>query len=210
MKLKAGPLILIFLWCWFMGITAISIGFGALFPSMNRIAKPFVCLRGQMELETETYRPYPGSTITTLKWYCVDDASASGSRRELGIFPISLYAGTIYGVLLFGAGFVFMQILFNRSPAQNGQSRLEKANAALEQAKQYRARAEEFREQAELFRARAEQSSDPIDIFRQHVADEPAPQDALERMRELKKLRDANLISEIEYEEKRKEILKSL
>ena len=206
MKLNRGTLLLILLWCLFMGVTAISIGFGAVFPSMNRIAKPFVCPRGEMELETETYRPYPGSTITTLTWYCVEETS----RTELGIFPMSLYAGLIYGLLLFLVVYIVMFFLSKRSPGQTGESRLEKANAALQQAKQYRARAEEFREQAELFRARAEQSSDPSEIFRGHGTEKPAPQDALERMKELKRLRDANLISETEYQDKRKEILKSL
>jgi hypothetical protein len=84
-----------------MGVTAISIGFGALFPSMNRIAKPFVCPQGEMELETQVYRPYPGSTITTLTWYCTD--SETGQRTELGLFPMSLYAGVFYGLLLFAA-----------------------------------------------------------------------------------------------------------
>ena len=206
MKLSRNTLLLILIWCLFMGVTAISIGFGALFPSMNKIAKPFVCPRGQMELETETYRPYPGTTITTLTWYCVEE----GLRTEIGIFPMSLYAGTIYGVLLFLVVYLFMFILSNRSPGQTGESRLEKANAALEQSKQYRARAEEFREQAEMFRARAEQSNDPVEIFRQHGTDKPASQDTLERMKELKRLRDANLISETEYQEKRAEILKDL
>src|SRR5512147_767468 len=101
MKLRGCGLFWIFIWSIFMGITAISIGFGAMFPSMNRIAKPFICPRGEMELETQTYRPYPGSTITTLTWYCVDQET--GERTELGIFPMSLYAGVIYGLLLFVA-----------------------------------------------------------------------------------------------------------
>jgi len=66
---------------------------------MNRIAKPFICPRGEMELETQVYRPYPGNTITTLTWYCADQET--GERNELGIFPMSLYAGAIYGLLLF-------------------------------------------------------------------------------------------------------------
>jgi len=99
MKLSGSALFWIFIWSIFMGVTAISIGFGAIFPSMNRIAKPFICPRGEMELETQTYRPYPGKTITTLTWYCTDQET--GERTELGIFPMSLYAGAIYGLLLF-------------------------------------------------------------------------------------------------------------
>ncbi len=208
MKLNGGTLLLVLFWCLFMGVTAISIGFGAVFPSMNRIAKPFVCPRGEMQVESQNYYPSPGTTVTTRTWYCVD--ASSGEKKELGIFPMALYAGLIYGLLLFLGVYLVMFLRSNRSPGEMGESRLEQANAALEQAKQYRARAEEFREQAELFRARAEQSSDPMDIFRQPGNDKPAAQDALERMKELKKLRDANMISELEYEEKRKEILKGL
>lgn len=103
MKIKNSTIIWtgVLIWCLFMGVTAISIGFGALFPSMNRISKPFVCPRGEMELETQVYRPYPGSTITTLTWYCTDHET--GVRTELGIFPMSLYAGIFYGLLLFAA-----------------------------------------------------------------------------------------------------------
>jgi hypothetical protein len=66
MKFKTSILLWTFLWCWFMGVTAISIGFGALFPSMNLVAKPFVCPGGRMDLTKEVYNPYPGNTITTL------------------------------------------------------------------------------------------------------------------------------------------------
>ena len=108
MKFKTSTLIWTFLWCWFMGVTAISIGFGALFPSMNLVAKPFVCPSGKMDLTKEVYNPYPGNTITTLTWYCVDEAS--GAKTELGIFPMSLYAGTIYGWLFFGLVVIGMMI----------------------------------------------------------------------------------------------------
>jgi len=80
MKIKTSTLFWIFIWSIFMGVTAISIGFGAVFPSMNRIAKPFICPRGEMELETQVYRPYPGQTVTTLTWYCTDQET--GARTE--------------------------------------------------------------------------------------------------------------------------------
>lgn len=202
MQVKTSTLLLILVWCLFMGVTAISIGFGAIFPSMNRIAKPFVCPRGEMEVETQTYNPSPGTTVTTLTWYCV---AASGAKKELGIFPMALYAGLIYGFLLFIVVFLFMFIRSHRSPGAESplrHDRLSEANASLERAKQYRAEAEQFRKQAEQFR-------DAMAGFNQSVSP-TASQDALERMQELKKLRAANLISETEYDEKRKEILKGL
>ena len=115
MKFKTGTLLLMFIWCWFMGITAISIGFGALFPSMNRVAKPFVCPGGKMDLSTQTYHPYPGNTITTITWYCID--AATGAKTELGIFPMSLYSGTIYGWLL--SGIVLLGMWINTKRGQN-------------------------------------------------------------------------------------------
>ncbi len=99
MKLSGSTLFWIFLWSIFMGITAISIGFGAIFPSMNRIAGPFVCPNGKMELTTQDYQVSPTESGTILNWYCVDQKT--GDRTELGIFPMSLYAGVIYGLLLF-------------------------------------------------------------------------------------------------------------
>src|ERR1051326_6376637 len=73
MKLQGSTLFWTFLWSLFMGVTAISIGFGAVFPSMNLIAKPFVCPNGKMDLTTQTYNPYPGSTVTTLTCYCINE-----------------------------------------------------------------------------------------------------------------------------------------
>src|SRR5258706_13804263 len=95
MKLKTSTLILTFIWCLFMGVTAISIGFGAIFPSMNRISKPFVCPRGEMSLDEQVYNPYPGSTITTLTWYCTD--SQSGEIPEFERVPMSISAELTHG-----------------------------------------------------------------------------------------------------------------
>jgi hypothetical protein len=151
-----------------MGVTAISIGFGALFPSLNRISKPFICPRGEMELETQEYRPSPVETVTTLTWYCVDQST--GKRTELGIFPMSLYAGLIYGFLLFIVVVIVMEVLANRSPVnvQPKASYVPQKNNVGISGK------------------------------------------ALERMKELQKLRDANMISDDEYQRKRAEIIRDL
>jgi hypothetical protein len=174
MKFKTSTLIWMFLWCWFMGVTAISIGFGALFPAMNLVAKPFVCPGGRMDLTRQVYNPYPGNTITTLTWYCVDEAS--GAKTELGIFPMSLYAGTIYGWLVFGLVVIGMIIYTKGHPKIGEGTHHNPVRAMFESAS-----------------------------YKPHVSET-----ALARMKELKELRAANLISETEYEEKRAEILKSL
>ncbi len=100
-KIKTSTLIWfgILLWCLFMGITAISMGLGSLFPSMNLIVRPFVCPNGQAEVDSQSYQISPVETVTTLTWYCVDEAS--GARTKLNPLVINLYAGLIYGSLLF-------------------------------------------------------------------------------------------------------------
>ncbi len=90
--------IVVFFWCIFMGITVVSIGLGAAYPPLNYIAKPFVCLNGQMIYQTSTSKPLPGTTYTSIGWYCVDQRTKK--TTELGVFPIVLTAGPIYGLLI--------------------------------------------------------------------------------------------------------------
>ena len=118
MKLNTSTVIWTFIWCLFMGITAGSIGLGAVFPSLNLIAKPFICPDGEMQLVTKEYRPSPIQTVTTLTWYCVDPAYES--KTELGIFPMVLYAGTIYGLAFFLVVFIGMLILARRRGSGRG------------------------------------------------------------------------------------------
>lgn len=175
MKFKGSTIFWTFIWCLFMGVITISIGLGAVFPAMNRIAKPFVCPTGIMDLDKQVYRPYPGNTITTITWYCMDEKS--GVKEELGIFPMSLYSGTIYGLLLFVVVYVIMLINANRLPAMGN-----------------------IHASSRTFPRTFADSPDKVQ----------ASEKILIRMRELKDLRAADLISESEYEEKRKEILKNL
>ena len=116
MNLKTSTVIWTFIFCIFMGITAGSIGLGAAFPPVNYIAGPFVCPGGQMKLVTQDYQPSPIETVTTLSWYCVD--GKTGATTELGIFPMCLYAGTIYGLLLFIIVLLVMVIQAKRGAAQ--------------------------------------------------------------------------------------------
>jgi hypothetical protein len=102
MQIKSSTIIWLivgFLWSIFMGVTAVSMGFGSVFPSLNYIAKPFVCPAGQMALEENVSHPLPGTTYTILHWYCVD--ARSGAKTELNPFAINLCAGPLYGVLIF-------------------------------------------------------------------------------------------------------------
>jgi hypothetical protein len=116
MKLKTSTVLWTFIWCLFMGITVGSIGIGAIYPPANLMAGPFVCPGGQMQVVTKEYHPSPIQTVTTLTWYCVD--GKTGAKTELSILPMSLYAGTIYGLAFFLVVFIGMGILANRRPAQ--------------------------------------------------------------------------------------------
>jgi hypothetical protein len=107
------PLIwlLIFVWFIFMGVTAVSYGFGALYPPLNKVAQPFVCPNGQMTVEGYTSHPQPGTTITQIYWYCVD--RQSGAKTEIVGAPMHVYAGVFYGVVMFAAT-MGLWYLYNR------------------------------------------------------------------------------------------------
>ncbi len=185
MKLKTSTLIWTFVWCIFMGITVGSIGIGAAFPDANLIAKPFVCPSGQMRNSSDYYQVSPVESVTTITWYCVD--AKTGAKTELGIFPMSLYAGTIYGLLLFVAVFIGMLVLSNR---QSGQSMADSPR----------------------WKAGGIGSSVDPELEELNRLDKKSRSgaDASSRMKELKELRASNSITAAEYEQKRTEILKDL
>jgi hypothetical protein len=43
----------------------ISTAGAAMYPPLNKIAAPFVCSAGQMQVDEQTYYPAPGETVTT-------------------------------------------------------------------------------------------------------------------------------------------------
>lgn len=185
MKIQSGSivgLIVAFVWTIFMGITAVGIGVGAAFPPINLVAKPFVCLNGSMRYEQATSNPLPGTTYTQTAWYCVDDRT--GARTELDIFPMSLYSGVIYGLLLYAVGLSVW--LFRR-----------RRQAALNVTDQPGPR-------------RQTAATGNFNNNRRPTRPAPTQPDAVARMQRLKELREANMISESEYQEKRAEILKEV
>lgn len=99
---KTPALIGLLVVCIFMGITAISVGLGAAFPVINNVARPFICPDGNLETTHKVYRPYPGKTVTSITYYCAEESS----KREISMLPISLIAGSIYGLGLFALVFV--------------------------------------------------------------------------------------------------------
>ena len=188
MKFTSGMItgaITTFVWSLFMGVTAGSIGLGAVFPQMNLIAQPFVCPNGQMSLTTFTSQPLPTTTYTQLNWYCVD--KLTGEKIPLDIFPMSLYAGLFYGFILFLVIALVWSVMQWRS-------------SSLPQA----ASGNQDPELEELTRLeRAESGSG---------ASRPSgrPSNAQARLDELKELRASNSITNAEYQKKRAEILRDL
>jgi hypothetical protein len=181
-KIPIGWAIATFVWSLFMGVTAISIGVGAAFPPMNLVAKPFVCPFGDMTVDQETSNPLPGTTYTQVTWYCTD--AKTGQQTELDIFPMSLYSGAIYGFLLFA----IIAVLWAWNQWRNPQA----APASSAYRRPYT----------------------PPPPRRVYAPSEPAtaePDDGtLARLKELKRLRASNMITEAEYEEKRSEIIKKI
>jgi len=104
-----GWLIGSFVWCIFMGVTAISIGFGAMYPPMNYVAKPFVCPNGQLNFQQSVSNPLPGTTYTTTGWSCRNPGADTST--EIDPLKMGLYAGPIYGLLLYVAGVFFWFVL---------------------------------------------------------------------------------------------------
>ena len=120
MKINRNTILSVLGVCIFLGITGISVGVGAIYTPLNLIAKPLVCPRGEMTPETRVYRPTPGETVTTVTWYCGD--AQTGERTKLADLPINLFAGTVYGSLLFVVALAGMFVYSKRQapvPAEN-------------------------------------------------------------------------------------------
>lgn len=109
---KPKNVILLLVWCLFMGVTAISIGFGAAFPPLNQIAQPFICSNGDMQVLTSTSHPQPGVTYTVIKWQCVDNRT--GEAQPVNEMSMFLISGLIYGFVLFGAIVIGYSIVTKR------------------------------------------------------------------------------------------------
>ena len=179
MKFNLSSILWTLVCCLFVGVIIISVGLGSVFPAIDRVARPFVCPNGEMKYVQRVYRPTPVETITTTSWFCVDERT--GAETELGVFPLSMASGAVYGLVLFVAALIFMAVSHRRL-ATNLELLAEKGGVAS----------------AEL-------------LERLGVQDKPQVTGrAAARMKELQELREAGLISELEYAQKRAEILKEL
>lgn len=121
MKAGAGCLITTLIFCIFMGVFAVSMGLGAVVPRLNLVAKPLVCPDGEMEFETDVRRrknfaSAGDHTHFSATAFCVD--SDGDEREELGMFPMVLYSGLVYGLALFLLAFIALKVLGGRVTVQ--------------------------------------------------------------------------------------------
>jgi hypothetical protein len=99
--------IVVFFFCVFMGITAISLGIGAAYPPINMVARPFVCPSGKMAYQRTVNSPLPGTTYIQASWTCVDP---SGRTIPINKFTVSLCAGSFHGILLYVFGWILFRL----------------------------------------------------------------------------------------------------
>lgn len=91
----------------FMGMMAISLGLGTVFPVVNNVAQPIVCPDGEMSAQRTATNPRPGETYIEASWTC---ASASGAKQPINKFLLTLYAGTIYGLGMFAFFWIILKL----------------------------------------------------------------------------------------------------
>ncbi len=184
-SLKPQGVAILLAWCLFMGVTAISIGVGAIFPALNTIAGPFICSNGQMSVDSATYYPQPGTTVTTMDWMCVDNKT--GEARPINELSMFLINGVFYGLILFAVIIVGRQVLAKRRASQVTTPAYE-VNTFHPHHSTY----------VSTSQAAPLRSATSIDV----------PE--AEELRKIMSLRDEGLITEEDYEQKKAEILRRM
>jgi hypothetical protein len=86
------------LWSLLLGILIISTGLGAVFPSINKIAGPFVCAGSSLQEQSKKFHPQPGKKVTPITWCCVDEKEAD--QQNIDSWAVSIVAGTKYGLII--------------------------------------------------------------------------------------------------------------
>jgi hypothetical protein len=199
--IKAGLQTLIV--CLFFGWTIIAVAGGSIYPPINQIAKPFVCPTGDLKFGQRVYRPSPGTTVTTTTWVCSD--TRSGGEKVINVMELTIPAGMIYGLIAFVP---IMAIVAVRQYRQEKYPRLEKA---------------ELIRQGELETRKRMELEDPVKkpqvVFDSqeilsaennvHLTGGKV-KDAAEELGNLKQLLNQGLITQQDYDQKKREILTRL
>jgi hypothetical protein len=188
MNMKIGTIAQAFFWCLFAGVIGIGIGLGAAFPPLNFIAAPFVCPGGSMTYSSQGYTVSPVESVTTVSLNCVD--AATGSATEVNMFPTVFYSGLIYGLIIFVVVLVIMAISANRRKAPQLETYADSPGTV--RAKEKAPQAGGLRRQ-DLMQAVAASTTDPK-----------------VRLEKLKDMLSSGLITQQEYDQKKKDILEEM
>ncbi len=151
----------------FCGYVIISVGLGAVWPSLYKVAGPIVCGDGQrLEVVQHRHSWRPGAVMWTTTIYLVDESTG---KKEDRTSVVKIAAGAVYGLGIF---VLLLPLLCRRT------SRLAAAQAY----------------------GRG---------FTASAISAPA-RSTHEKLAELKKLHESNLITSEEYEQKKAEILREM
>jgi len=164
----------------FCGNIGIAIGVGSIYTPINQVARPIVCGKQRLEIVQHRYSYRPGETTWSIDAYCIDDETGAKVERTA---LVHLVSGMFYGLVLF-VFFGFLWLLTGVLQRLRGEK---PGLAASEQVK--------FNfDQPEPAAAAPSVAAGSVD----------------EKLRKLKQLREANLITEQDFEKKKSEILDNL
>jgi len=79
----------------FVGFVIISVGVGAIFPSMHQLTAPLIC-SGEVKVESIRYYPSSGGVGWKNHIYCIEQ----GDQREI-TFPAIGVTGLVYSAVIF-------------------------------------------------------------------------------------------------------------
>lgn len=166
----------------FTGLMVASVG-GALYPPLTRIAAPLAC-DGEFSIETYTYSYKPGQRGSGYQTICVD--RATGERKDVSL-PTFLWNSAIF------AGVAFVPLLLL---AWLLVGKLRHASGSLKPPSLGNARTAIFKQFLDNLPRTGPTTSDDRSVE--------------ERLRELRHLRDKELIDANDYETRKAEILAQL
>ncbi|MEP7137545.1 MAG: SHOCT domain-containing protein [Chloroflexota bacterium] len=206
------------IWLGFM----ISVTGGVFYPPLNKIAKPFVCLNGDMQVDEQHYNPAPGESVTTLTWYCVDD---TGARNEIPTLKLGLFAIPIYALIVFFP-ILFIVVIWQLfvAPRRVVNQQAAQKDAATNQIKRMLDSGRIDQQQYDLMTKSAQDfldrkakgeprhSNPPVVISSGNwdLAGSSSSGREAEELKKLKGLLDSGLITQQDYDNKKAEILKRL
>ena len=170
-------------WLGFM----ISITGGVLYPPIDKIARPFLCANGEMQVDERTYYPSPVTTVTTLDWYCVN--TAAGTQEAIPTLKLALFEIPIYSLIVFFPILAIVAywkfIIAPRNLTKRREVNMEAGAGPFQ-------RMLDFGQRAESSFASSSAGSE------------------VEELKKLKEMLDSGLITQQDYDQKKAEILKRL